>query len=39
MMGILQGSAKAGPIKCRYVIYILRCVEGQIIDALDSDYG
>ena len=39
MMGILQESAKARPIKCRYVIYILRSVEGQIIDAGDSDYG
>ena len=39
MMGIPQESAKAGPIKCRYVIYVLRSVEGQIIDALDSDYG
>ena len=39
MMGILQESAKAGPIKCRYVIYVLCSVEGKIIDALDSDYG
>ena len=39
MMGIPQESAKAGPIKCRYVIYVLRSVEGQIIDACDSDYG
>ena len=39
MMGIPQESAKAGLIKCWYVIYILRSVEGQIIDALDSDYG
>ena len=39
MMGIPQESAKAGPIKCRYVIYVLRSVEGQIIDARDSDYG
>ena len=39
MMGIPQESAKARPIKCWYVIYILRSVEGQIIDALDSDYG
>ena len=38
MMGIPQESAKAGPIKCRYVIYVLCSVEGQIIDALDSDY-
>ena len=39
MMGIPQESAKARPIKCRYVIYVLHSVEGQIIDALDSDYG
>ena len=39
MMGILQESSKAGPIKCRYVIYVLRSLEGQIIDARDSDYG
>ena len=39
MMGIPQESVKAGPVKCQYVIFILRSVEGQIIDALDSDYG
>ena len=39
MMGIPQESTKAGPIKCRYVIYVLRSVEGQIINAHDSDYG
>ena len=39
MMGIPQESAKARPIKCRYVIYVLHSVEGQVIDALDSDYG
>ena len=39
MMGIPQESSKAGPIKCRYVIYILHSVEGQIIDVRDSDYG
>ena len=39
MMGILQESIKARPIKCRYVIFVLHSVEGQIIDALDSDYG
>ena len=38
MMGIPQESAKAGPIKCRYVIYVLHSVEGQIIDARDSHY-
>ena len=38
MMGIPQESSKARPIKCRYVIYVLRSVEGQIIDARDSDY-
>ena len=39
MMGILLESAKAGPIKCQYVIHVLLSVEGQIIDALDSHYG
>ena len=39
MIGIPQESAKARPIKCQYVIYILRSVKGQIIDARDSDYG
>ena len=39
MMGIPQEMAKARPVKCRYVIYVLRSVEGQIIDARDSDYG
>ena len=39
MMGIPQESLKAGPIKCRYVIFVLRSVKGQIIDALNSDYG
>ena len=39
MMGILQEMAKAGPVKCWYVIYILRSVKGQIINARDSDYG
>ena len=39
MMGILQESSKAGLIKCRYVIYVLHSVEGQIIDARDSDNG
>ena len=39
MMGILQESSKARQIKCRYVIYMLHSVEGQIIDARDSDYG
>ena len=38
MMGIPQESSKARPIKCRYVIYVLHSVEGQIIDARDSDY-
>ena len=38
-MGIPQESTKAGPIKCWYVIYVLRSVEGLIIDACDSDYG
>ena len=39
MMGIPQESSKAGLIKCWYVIYVLRSVEGQIIDTHDSDYG
>ena len=39
MMGIPQESIKAGPIKCRYVIFVLGSVEGLIIDARDSDYG
>ena len=38
MMGILQDSIKAGPIKCWYVIFVLRSVKGLIIDARDSDY-
>ena len=39
MLGIPQESGKSGPIKARYVIRILRSVEGVIIDASDSDYG
>ena len=39
MMGIPQESIKARPIKCRYVIFILCSVEGQIIDTLNLDYG
>ena len=39
MMGIPQESVKAGPIKCRYVIFVLRSVEGLIINTRDSDYG
>ena len=39
MMEIPQESAKARPIRCWYVIYVLRSVEGLIIDARDSDYG
>ena len=39
MMGMPQESAKAGLIKCWYVIYVLHSVKGQIIDARDSDYG
>ena len=39
MMGILQESLKARPIKCRYVIFVLRSVKGLIIDTRDSDYG
>ena len=39
MLGIPQESSKSGPIKARYVILVLRSVEGNIIDARDSDYG
>ena len=39
MMGIPQESIKAGPIKCRYIIFVFHSVESQIINALDSDYG
>ena len=39
MLGIPQESGKSGPIKARYVIRVLRSVEGVIIDACDSDYG
>ena len=39
MLGIPQESGKSGPIKARYVIHVLRSVEGHIIDARDSDYG
>ena len=39
MMGIPQEGLKAGPIKCWYVIFILRSVKGLIINARDSDYG
>ena len=39
MLGIPQESGKSGPIKARYVIRVLRSVEGRIIDARDSDYG
>ena len=39
MLGIPQESGKSGPIKARYVIRVLRSVEGHIIDASDSDYG
>ena len=39
MLGIPQENLKAGPVKCRYIIFVLCSVKGQIIDALDSDYG
>ena len=39
MMGIPQESVKVGPIKHRYIIFVLRSVKGLIIDARDSDYG
>ena len=42
MLGILQESLSKGtktePIKARYVIWVLRSVKGQIIDARDTDY-
>ena len=38
MLGIQQESGKSGPIKARYIIRILRSVEGHIIDVRDSDY-
>ena len=38
MMGIPQESLRARPIKCRYIIFILRSVKGLIINACDSDY-
>ena len=38
MLGIPQESGKSRPIKARYVICVLRSVEGHIIDASDSDY-
>ena len=37
-MGIPQESLKARPIKCWYVIFVLRSVKGLNIDACDSDY-
>ena len=39
MLRIPHESLIAGPIKARYIIFILRSVEGLIIDARDSDYG
>ena len=39
MLGIPEESAKTGPIKARYIIWVLWSTEGQIIDAHDSDYG
>ena len=39
MMGILQESVKARPIKHRHIIFVLHSVKGLIIDARDSDYG
>ena len=36
---VLRDRGMLGPIKARYVIHILRSVEGVIIDAHDSDYG
>ena len=39
MMGIPQEMAKARPVKCRYVIFVLHSVEGQIIDACTLTMG
>ena len=39
MLGIPHESAKSGIIKARYVIRVLRSIEGDIIDARDSKYG
>ena len=39
MLGIPQESGKTEPIKARYVIRVLRSIEGHIIDARDPDYG
>ena len=39
MLGIPQESGKSRPIKARYVIRVLRSVEGHIIDARDANYG
>ena len=39
MMGILQESLKARPIRCWYIIFVLCSVEGLIIDTRNSDYG
>ena len=39
MMGIPQQSIKAGPIKCRYIIFVLCSVKGLIINTSDLDYG
>ena len=39
MMGIPQEMAKARPIKCWYVIFVLCSVEGLIIDTHESNYG
>ena len=38
MMGIPKES-KAGTIKCRYVIWVLRDIDGQTMDAGHSKYG
>ena len=38
MLGIPHESLRAGPVKAQYIIYVLHSVEGQIIDARDSDY-
>ena len=38
-MGIPKEKSKDGPVKCQYVIYVLRDVAGRIIDGRDSTYG
>ena len=39
MMEILQESAKARPVKCQHVIFVLRDVNGRVINTRGSNYG